>query len=103
MLLRKQTPEKALDVDYIVQANYYVTSSQTSLAPANLHLIFYTNFGSFEQTKKEATIRLGNRHKDHLSVPVEIVRDVAEKPVEASEMEKKVILPQYQIIYVIVL
>jgi len=53
--------KKAVDGEYLVQANYYGTRSQSLLAPVNLHLVFYTNFGSFKQKKKEVNIRLENK------------------------------------------
>jgi hypothetical protein len=59
--------KKALSGKYIVQANYYGTRSQTLLAPVNLHLVFYTNYGEPNQKKQEVTIRLENQ-KDVIDV-----------------------------------
>lgn len=50
--------KKAIDGKYLVQANYYGTRSQTLLAPVNLHLVFYTNFGQSNQSQQEVTLRL---------------------------------------------
>ena len=59
--------KNALDGKYLVQANYYGTSSQALLAPVNLHVTFITNFGKPNQKKKEVTIRL-NDQKDVIDV-----------------------------------
>jgi tetratricopeptide (TPR) repeat protein len=61
-LIRKATPGK-----YRVQANYYGTRSQSMLAPVNLHLTFFTNFGRADQKKQEVTVRLENT-KDIIDV-----------------------------------
>jgi uncharacterized protein YfaP (DUF2135 family) len=53
--------KKALNGQYLVQANYYGTRSQSQLAPVNLHLVFITNFGKPNQKKQEVTIRLENK------------------------------------------
>jgi uncharacterized protein YfaP (DUF2135 family) len=52
--------KKAVTGKYIVQANYYGTSSQTLLTPVSIHVAFITNFGKANQKKQEATIRLDN-------------------------------------------
>jgi len=59
--------KNAIDGKYLVQANYYGTSSQALLAPVNLHVTFITNFGKPNQKKKEVTIRL-NDQKDVIDV-----------------------------------
>jgi len=59
--------KKAKQGEYLVQVNYYGTSSQTVLAPVNLHLSFITNFGKPDQKMQEITIRLENQ-KDVIDV-----------------------------------
>lgn len=53
--------KKAVAGKYQVQANYYGTRSQALLAPVNLHLVFYTNYGKSNQVKKEVTLRLNDK------------------------------------------
>lgn len=53
--------KKAVDGKYFVQANYYGTRSQKVLAPVNLHLVFYTNYGKNNQKKRQVTVRLESR------------------------------------------
>ena len=53
--------KKALNGEYNIQADYFGTNSQTLLAPVNLHLVFFTNFGKSNEKKKEVTIRLENK------------------------------------------
>lgn len=59
--------KKALNGEYIVQANYYGSRSQKLLAPVNLHLTFYTNFGKPDEKKQEVSLRLDNQ-KDIVDV-----------------------------------
>ena len=59
--------KKGLTGQYLVQANYYGTHSQAILAPVNLHLAFFTNFGKPSQKKQEVTIRLEGQ-KDVIDV-----------------------------------
>jgi hypothetical protein len=53
--------KKAMNGEYKVQANYYGTRSQTTLAPVTLHLTFFTNYGKPNQQMQETTIRLENK------------------------------------------
>jgi TonB-dependent SusC/RagA subfamily outer membrane receptor len=46
---------------YIIQSNYYGTRSQSILAPVNLHMQFFSNYGRANQTEKEVVIRLDNK------------------------------------------
>jgi tetratricopeptide (TPR) repeat protein len=59
--------KKAINGDYLVQANYYGTSSQSILAPVNLHLTFISNFGKPNQKMQEVTLRLESQ-KDIIDV-----------------------------------
>jgi hypothetical protein len=59
--------KKAINGEYLVQANYYGTRSQTLLAPVTLHLTFFTNYGKPDQKKQETTIRLENQ-KDVIDI-----------------------------------
>jgi tetratricopeptide (TPR) repeat protein len=44
--------------EYTVQSNYFGTRSQAVLAPVNLHLVFFTNYGKPDQKQQEVVIRL---------------------------------------------
>jgi hypothetical protein len=46
---------------YKVQADYFGTNSQTILAPVNLHLTFFSNYGKPDQKEKEVTVRLDTK------------------------------------------
>ena len=59
--------KKAVNGEYLVQTNYYGTRSQAILAPVNLHLIFFTNYGKPNQKEQQITIRLENQ-KDIIDV-----------------------------------
>jgi len=59
--------KKASSGDYIVQSNYYGTHSQALLAPVNLRMVFYTNFGKPNQKSQDIVIRLEN-NKDVIDV-----------------------------------
>jgi len=59
--------KKASSGDYIVQSNYYGTHSQALLAPVNLRMVFYTNFGKPNQKSQDVVIRLEN-NKDVIDV-----------------------------------
>lgn len=53
--------KKAINGEYMVQANYFGTHTQDILAPVTLHLTFYTNYGKKDQQKQVTTIRLENK------------------------------------------
>ena len=59
--------KNAINGDYLVQANYFGTSSQSLLAPVTLHLVFISDFEKPEQKKQEVTIRLETK-KDIINV-----------------------------------
>jgi hypothetical protein len=52
---------KAYNGEYIVEADYYGTSSQALLAPVNLHLTFITHFGKANEKREQITVRLKNQ------------------------------------------
>jgi tetratricopeptide (TPR) repeat protein len=54
--------KNAANGKYMVQANYYGTSTQNLLAPVTLHLIFYTNYGKPSEKSQETVIRLENKN-----------------------------------------
>jgi tetratricopeptide (TPR) repeat protein len=51
---------KAIPGEYVVHVNYFGTSSQAVLAPVNLHVTFYTNYGSSNQKQQDVVLRLMN-------------------------------------------
>lgn len=52
---------KAVAGEYLIEANYYGTSSQSELGPVSLHLVFYTHYGKSNQKRMETTVRLDDR------------------------------------------
>ena len=53
--------KKAGKGEYQVQSNYFGTRSQSLLAPVNLHMVFYTNFGKPNQKSQDVVIRVENK------------------------------------------
>lgn len=51
---------RALPGEYTVHVNYYGTSSQQVLAPVNLHVTFFTNYGRPDEEHKDVVLRLMN-------------------------------------------
>ena len=59
--------KNALSGNFNVQVNYYGSHSQAILAPVNLHIEFFTNFGKPNQKKQEISLRLDNQ-KDIIDI-----------------------------------
>lgn len=59
--------KNALSGNFNVQVNYYGSHSQSVLAPVNLHIEFFTNFGKPNQKKQEISLRLDNQ-KDIIDI-----------------------------------
>jgi Ca-activated chloride channel homolog len=49
---------KAVEGNYLIQANYYGSSQQTLLGPATVKAVVITNFGRPDEARQELTLRL---------------------------------------------
>ena len=50
--------KKAVSGEYLIQANYYGSSTQTLTGPATVKAVVYTNWGRPNEERQEITLRL---------------------------------------------